>query len=133
MNVLLFNTIADYIKKKIFHKSGLNLSQTRILLFFDSTNNESLTMGELADALSISLSTLSRQLQQKKTKELVEIIRSDKNSSKDVKLSKKGINKVKELKSTLAEIEKSLSSYIDKKELPDFASELESIAKNANV
>ena len=47
-------------------KNGLNLSQTRLLLSFDRHQNETLTMGELAQALSISLSTLSRQIKQKK-------------------------------------------------------------------
>lgn len=129
MNVLFFNTIADHIKKEIFHKCGLNLSQTRILLFFDDADNHALTMGELADELSISLSTLSRQLQQKKTKELVTITRSEKNSSKEVKLSEAGLNKVSELKHALAEIESSLSSYIDQNELSNFSKELTSLAQ----
>lgn len=33
MDVLFFSTIADQIKKEINHKCGLNISQTRILLF----------------------------------------------------------------------------------------------------
>ena len=67
MDVLFFSTVADQIKKEINHKCGLNISQTRILLFFDDTNNKALAMGKLATALNISLSTLSRQLQQKNT------------------------------------------------------------------
>ena len=62
MDVLFFSTIADQIKKEINHKCGLNISQTRILLYFDETHNQALAMGKLAEALNISLSTLSRQL-----------------------------------------------------------------------
>lgn len=86
MDVLFFSTIADQIKKEINHKCGLNISQTRILLFFDETNNKPLAMGKLADALDISLSTLSRQLQQKKTQSLIKVIRSEKDSSKIINL-----------------------------------------------
>ena len=60
MDVLHFNEIAETIKKMILEQAGLNLSQTRILLFFDETENDSLTMGELAKGLNISLSTLSQ-------------------------------------------------------------------------
>ena len=52
MDVLFFSTIAEQIKKEINYECGLNISQTRILLFFDETNNEPLAMGKLADALN---------------------------------------------------------------------------------
>ena len=39
MDVLFFSTIADQVKKEINHKCGLNISQTRILLFFDENKN----------------------------------------------------------------------------------------------
>ena len=55
MDVLFFSTIADQIKKEINHKCGLNISQTRILLYFDETHNQALAMGKLAEALNISL------------------------------------------------------------------------------
>src|SRR5699024_239900 len=113
MDVLFFSTIADQIKKEINHKCGLNISQTRILLFFDDTNNKALAMGKLAEALNISLSTLSRQLQQKKTKSLIEITRSEKDSSKIVKLSSEGIKKAEELKNTLSKIESLLFISLD--------------------
>lgn len=112
MDVLSFSTIADYIKKEINHKCGLNLSQTRILLFFDSNQNQPLTMGKLAEGLNISLSTLSRQLQQKKTQELIQVARSEKDSSKSVHLSDIGLKKATELKSTLNHIENSLTSLL---------------------
>ena len=113
MDVLFFSTIADQIKKEINHKCSLNISQTRILLFFDDTNNKALAMGKLATALNISLSTLSRQLQQKKTKSLIEITRSEKDSSKIVKLSSEGIKKAEELKNTLSKIESLLFTSLD--------------------
>ena len=113
MDVLFFSTVADQIKKEINHKCGLNISQTRILLFFDDTNNKALAMGKLAKALNISLSTLSRQLQQKKTKSLIEITRSEKDSSKIVKLSLEGIKKAEELKNTLSKIESLLFISLD--------------------
>ncbi|MCT7697475.1 MAG: MarR family transcriptional regulator [Lactobacillus crispatus] len=105
MDVLFFSTIADQVKKEINHKCGLNISQTRILLFFDENKNQALAMGKLAEALNISLSTLSRQLQQKKTMSFINITRSEKDSSKIVNLSEAGVTKAKELKKTLTKIE----------------------------
>lgn len=130
MDVLFFSTIADHIKKEINHKCGLNLSQTRILLFFDSNHNEALTMGNLAKGLSISLSTLSRQLQQKKTQAFIKVTRSEKDSSKSVCLNEIGMKKVVELKTALNEIEKDLFSKIDTDELKNFTQELEILSKN---
>jgi len=87
MNVLIFNSVSENIKRVINKKCGLNLSQTRLLLFFDHHQNETLTMGELAQALSISLSTLSRQIKQKKTASLIKVERSKKDSSKYLNLN----------------------------------------------
>ena len=129
MDVLFFSTIADQIKKEINHKCGLNISQTRILLFFDDTNNKALAMGKLAKALNISLSTLSRQLQQKKTKSLIEITRSEKDSSKIVKLSSEGIKKAEELKNTLSKIESLLFIYLDSDASSLFVKQLYEIAQ----
>lgn len=129
MNVLFFSTIADQIKKEINHKCGLNISQTRILLFFDDTNNKALAMGKLATALNISLSTLSRQLQQKKTKSLIEITRSEKDSSKIVKLSSEGIKKAEELKNTLSKIESLLFTSLDSDTSSLFVKQLYEIAQ----
>ncbi|MFJ6933096.1 MAG: MarR family winged helix-turn-helix transcriptional regulator [Lactobacillus gallinarum] len=129
MDVLFFSTIADQIKKEINHKCGLNISQTRILLFFDDTNNKALAMGKLATALNISLSTLSRQLQQKKTKSLIEITRSEKDSSKIVKLSSEGIKKAEELKNTLGKIESLLFTSLDSDTSSLFVKQLYEIAQ----
>lgn len=129
MDVLFFSTIADQIKKEINHKCGLNISQTRILLFFDDTNNKALAMGKLATALNISLSTLSRQLQQKKTKSLIEITRSEKDSSKIVKLSSEGIKKAEELKNTLSKIESLLFTSLDSDTSSLFVKQLYEIAQ----
>lgn len=113
MDVLSFNTIADYIKREINHKCALNLSQTRILLFFYTHNNEILTMGNLAAGLNISLSTLSRQLQQAKTQELITIRRSDSDSSKNVCLNDAGMEKATELAKTLELIKRELLNQIN--------------------
>ena len=129
MDVLFFSTVADQIKKEINHKCSLNISQTRILLFFDDTNNKALAMGKLATALNISLSTLSRQLQQKKTKSLIEITRSEKDSSKIVKLSSEGIKKAEELKNTLSKIESLLFTSLDSDTSSLFVKQLYEIAQ----
>ena len=52
MNVLIFNSVSENIKRVINKKCGLNLSQTRLLLFFDHHQNETLTMGELKKVLA---------------------------------------------------------------------------------
>lgn len=132
MDVLSFNTIAEEVKREINHKCGLNLSQTRILLFFDSTGNKSLAMGDLANELNISLSTLSRQLQQKKTKSFIEIIRSDSSSSKSVCLNQDGIIKVKQLKKALVEIENELFTELEQDKVEAFKDELELLTKSLN-
>lgn len=128
MDVLFFSTIADQIKKEINHKCGLNISQTRILLFFDETNNKPLAMGKLADALDISLSTLSRQLQQKKTQSLIKVIRSEKDSSKIINLNDDGLQKATDLKQTLNQIEQTLFTYFDQDAASLFIKQLTEIA-----
>ncbi len=131
MDVLSFNTIAEKVKREINHKCGLNLSQTRILLFFNN-NNEPLSMGALAKKLNISLSTLSRQLQQKKTRTFIKIIRSDSNSSKSVCLNEAGLNKLNELKKALNEIENEMFIQISDNEVKLFKKELEILTKSLN-
>ncbi|MBC6360910.1 winged helix-turn-helix transcriptional regulator [Lactobacillus sp. M0403] len=129
MDILSFSTIAESIKKAISKKCGLNLSQTRILLYFGKNNNTALKMGDLADKLKISLSTLSRQLQQKKTLELVIITRSENDSSKTVVLNEKGIAKIKELKSSLKEIEANLFAGFSDKDISVFNSMFNKLVK----
>ena len=120
MDILSFSTIAGNIKKKISLDCGLNLSQTRILLYFYQNNNTALKMGDLADALKISLSTLSRQLQQQKTLSFVTITRSESDSSKTVVLNEQGIKKISELKNALDKIEKSLFNGFSEQEIKSF-------------
>ena len=88
-------------------------------------------MGDLADKLKISLSTLSRQLQQKKTLELVIITRSENDSSKTVVLNEKGIAKIKELKSSLKEIEANLFAGFSDKDISVFNSMFNKLVKKA--
>lgn len=120
MDILSFSTIAENIKKEISEKCGLNLSQTRILLFFYKNNNTALKMGDLAEQLKISLSTLSRQLQQKKTMDFVTITRSENDSSKTVVLNDKGVEKIAELKETLNEIEQFLLTGFSEQDINSF-------------
>jgi len=120
MNVLSFSTIAGNIKNEISRKCGLNLSQTRILLYFDQNNNTALKMGDLADNLKISLSTLSRQLQQKKTMSFVTVRRSERDSSKTVLLNETGLQKINQLRQVLKEIEESLLHGLNQQEVEDF-------------
>ncbi|CCI85561.1 MarR family winged helix-turn-helix transcriptional regulator [Lactobacillus pasteurii] len=129
MDVLSFSAISEYIKKEINHKCGLNLSQTRLLLFFYHSNNQPLAMGELANELHISLSTLSRQLQQKKTQEYISITRLLNDSSKNVNLNSAGLKKAQELEQELSEIEQGLLAQLDEDHTKIFASELEKLSK----
>lgn len=133
MNILLFGTIADYIKKEINHKCGLNLSQTRILLFFNGNKNTALTMGQLANSLNISISTLSRQLKQKRTKLLIKIIPSDKNSSKQIQLNQNGLNKINELLQCLDEIENLFLSNLDEDKGKQFSQQLKILTQKLNL
>ncbi|MDF7682659.1 MarR family transcriptional regulator [Lactobacillus sp. ESL0679] len=128
MDILCFSTIAAQIKNEISRKCGLNLSQTRILLYFDKNGNQPLKMGSLAENLNISLSTLSRQLQQKKTLALVEITRSESNSSKSVVLNEAGTQKVTELKATLKQIEEVLFKDFSPNDLAQLSTTINQLA-----
>lgn len=132
MDILSFSTIADQIKREVNHKCGLNISQTRILLFFDKNNNKALTMGNLANELNISLSTLSRQLQQKKTQNFIKVNKSEKDSSKSVKLNNRGLKKASELKTALKQIETILFSFLDEEEFNNFTKQLSTVVKSSN-
>lgn len=120
MDILVFEEISDLIKKGIADRCDLNLSQTRILLYFDRTDNQEIIMGKLAEALEISLSTLSRQLKQKKTQPLIEVLRSNKDSSKLIKLSPEGCRKVRELKQSLKDLQDLVLKGLNDKESSDF-------------
>lgn len=130
MNVLAFNTIADHIKKLIYQECGLNLSQTRILLYFNKNSNQSISMGNLAKELNISLSTLSRQLQQKQTKKYIQISRSGNDSSKNIKLSDDGINQLSILKASLTRIQNQLFYPWDQTKITNFTIELNNLVSN---
>lgn len=133
MNILSFNIIADFINKEVNSRCGLNISQMRLLLFFDKTENQKITMGQLAKEMRISLSTLSRQLQQKNTVELVEIVRSQNNTSKKVHLTQVGVAKAQELKNTLEMIEDGLFSCINTNNVPDFTKNLKLVAHYSSL
>ena len=130
MDVLIFNSVSESIKRAINKKCGLNLSQTRLLLFFDRHQNETLTMGELAQALSISLSTLSRQIKQKKTAALIQVERSKKDSSKSLNLNAEGLPKAQELKDVLRQIEAQVFSTWSQEKIQDFDSKMQIVVNN---
>lgn len=130
MDVLIFNSVSESIKRAINKKCGLNLSQTRLLLFFDRHQNETLTMGELAQALSISLSTLSRQIKQKKTAALIQVERSKKDSSKSLNLNAEGLAKAQELKDFLRQIEAQVFSTWSQEKIQDFDSKMQIVVNN---
>lgn len=117
MDILAFNMVGERIKKIINHKCGLNLSQTRLLLFFVDNNNEEMAMGDLANKLNISLSTLSRQINQRKTLDLVNVKRSKTDSSKLLSLNAKGLTKANDLKLVLQQIDSLLFNLWDQEQL----------------
>ena len=88
-------------------------------------------MGKLADALNISLSTLSRQLQQKKTQSLIKVIRSEKDSSKIINLNSDGLQKAQILKQSLKQIENLLFMCLDQDAKSVFIRQLTEIAYNS--
>lgn len=133
MDILSFSTVAGNVKKEISNRCGLNLSQTRILLYFDQNNNMALKMGDLATNLQISLSTLSRQLQQKKTLGFVTITRSENDSSKTVVLNENGQQKIIELKRVLTQIEKSMFKNFSQQDLAVFTKIFNTLVEQAQA
>ncbi|KRM38084.1 hypothetical protein FC39_GL001478 [Lactobacillus hamsteri DSM 5661 = JCM 6256] len=89
-------------------------------------------MGKLAKGLNISLSTLSRQLQQKKTRLLIEVTKSSTDSSKTVALNTSGLSKVNDLKKTLNSIQQKLFSNIAEDEINIFVTNLNLLANQSN-
>lgn len=132
MNILIFNDISDKIMEQITSKAKLNLSQIRLLLFFDETQNKLMTMGELAKGLQISLSTLSRQLKQNITLSLLHIDVNTKNSTKLVQLNQSGIEKQTSLKEIIASVNQDIFQYWDESELCFLTTELSLINKRLN-
>lgn len=90
-------------------------------------------MGDLAERLKISLSTLSRQLQQKKTLSFVEITRSESDSSKIVALNKTGIKKIDELEKTLGDLEKAFLSGLSDQEVKVFNQVFDKLVKKTEL
>lgn len=88
-------------------------------------------MGNLAQSLNISLSTLSRQLQQDKTKKLINITKSDNDSSKKVNLNNIGVEKMIVLKSTLKQIENQLFNSFAPNDSKFFIKQLTILARKA--
>lgn len=132
MDILTFNLVEEKIKKLIYQKCSLNLSQTRLLLYFDSTQNKKISMGSLASALNISLSTLSRQINQKQTLALVDLARAKYSSTKVLCLNQKGLDKVEQLRGLLNEIELILLDEWGKEEVLHFQNQLDKILSTLN-
>lgn len=132
MNILLFNEIGEKIMKDLMNSTNLNQSQLRLLLFFDGTGNEFLSMNELARELTISISTLSRQLSQEQTKSYLEFDLTSKDSTKYVHLSEAGLAKTSALKARITELTSKLFAYSDQQELSFLTSELSMINKKLN-
>lgn len=108
MNIIDLAFISDQIKREIFHKTKLNMSQVRLICFFAKNGNQQVAMGDLAQNLQISPSTLSRQLHQPKTAALLKNEKVANSSSKMVCLNKEGQALAADLQEQLAEIKKHL-------------------------
>ena len=124
MNILIFDVLSSHIQKRIRQECGLNLSQTRILLFFAQSDNKPLKMGDLASSLNLSLSTLSRQLQQPNTARLIELKRSKLDSSKKIWLNEAGISSLKSLQKTLAKLDDQLFIHWENQDKVKFKRQL---------
>lgn len=101
MNVLDFASIAGSIKSYLFHKLKLTSSQIRLIYFFAGHENQAIKMGDLAQGLHISLSTLSRQLSQASTAALITSSKLPGQSAKTIKLNQAGLQKADALKTSL--------------------------------
>lgn len=127
MDILTFSLLEDKLKKLIKQKCDLNLSQARLLLYFTNTNNTKIAMGPLAQELNISLSTLSRQINQTKTLNLLDLEHSKINSSKFLCLNERGQLKARVLIKLLKEIQVQLVNQFGKETLHDFQKQLDTI------
>lgn len=127
MDILTFGLLEDKLKKVIKQKCDLNLSQTRLLLYFNTSDNKKISMGQLAQELNISLSTLSRQINQPKTFELIELERSKSDSSKLLRLNDDGLHKAQILANLLEEIQLKLIEEWGEEELGHFQKNLNAV------
>lgn len=127
MDILTFGLLEDKLKKVIKQKCDLNLSQTRLLLYFKTSDNKKISMGQLAQELNISLSTLSRQINQPKTFELLELERSKSDSSKLLRLNDDGLHKAQILANLLEEIQLKLIEEWGEEELGHFQRNLNAV------
>lgn len=121
MNIIDLAFISDKIKKEIFHKTKLNMSQVRLICFFENNENKPVAMGELAESLQISPSTLSRQLHQPKTASLLSSQKVANSSSKKVALNERGQDLAAELRKQLGEMNKRLTADWPQAEADSFA------------
>lgn len=127
MDILTFSLLEDKLKKLIKQKCDLNLSQVRLLLYFTNTNNTKIAMGPLAKELNISLSTLSRQINQAQTINLLDLEPSKINSSKFLCLNEKGRAKAEVLTKLLEEIQLQLLNQFDKETLHQLQKQLNTV------
>ena len=127
MDILTFSLLEDKLKKLIKQKCKLNLSQARLLLYFINTNNTKIAMGPLAKKLNISLSTLSRQINQTQTLNLLDLEHSKTNSSKFLCLNKRGVVKADVLTKLLKEIQAQLVKQFGEETLSSFQKQLDTI------
>ncbi|APT19195.1 hypothetical protein FC62_GL000217 [Amylolactobacillus amylotrophicus DSM 20534] len=129
MNILLFNEIGEKIMKLLMNSTKLNQSQIRLLQYFSETGNELLAMNDLAHELSISISTLSRQLNQEQTRSYLEFDLTSKDSTKHVHLSANGLIKAEELKKAITGLTDKIFAYSAQEEISFLRSELSMIIK----
>lgn len=124
MNIIDLAFISDQIKREIFHKTKLNMSQVRLICFFANNGNQPVTMGDLAKSLQISPSTLSRQLHQPKTAALLKNKKVASSSSKMVCLNNEGGALATDLKEQLNEIKSRLLADWEPEETADLSDKI---------
>ena len=83
--------------------------------------------------MKLSLSTLSRQIKQKKTAALITVERSKKDSSKSLNLNNDGLAKAQELKKVLKQIEEQIFSTWSDEDIQDFDNKLQVIVNNLSA
>lgn len=129
MNIFYFTVIGEEVMNYLTKTNDLNMSQIRLLLFFDQTDNQIMSMKELAAGLDISLSTLSRQLKQATTKTYLNVDETTKDSTKLVSLNESGLVKARNLNQSINDLETKLFSFWDQDDLNKLEAELKMILK----